>query len=344
MIGIFVNNTNTEIKKSVNLNNYNKLKKNFTNCIIIDTLSNYSSMLKNSLLDDINNDSLLFYEVNYNQDNELNNSIDNYFIKNIEFGIKKAQIFNYEHITFIEDNYIYCSSLINYFNYINSRENIDIFSYVDSSELDYHLQIFLLTINNKAVNIFSNFLKKEKYIYNNILFNLPKVFSHSISYLKVAYNESNINKNILINNDYLYQKLLDDNELEIISLDKIDHYQKNKEDNIIFSEIPDNFDLNIYREHSDLYNYSDEFLKKHFINFGQFEKRKYTECNYFSLLPTFIRKLLINCNLLKYFDFPEMFDIYIYREYNNDLNNYNIYELFVHWYNFGQFENRIYNH
>ena len=39
-----------------------------------------------------------------------------------------------------------------------------------------------------------------------------------------------------------------------------------------------------------------------------------------------------------------MFDLYIYREYNTDLNNYNIYELFVHWYNFGQFENRIYNH
>jgi hypothetical protein len=340
MIGVFINNTVTEIKKAVNLNNYNKLKKNFTKCIIIDNLNNFSNMLKNTLIDDINNDFLVFYEKNIENETETN---ENNYIKNIDFAIKKAEIFNYEFITFIYDNYIYASSLNNYFNYVNLKKNIDIFTYSDSSELDYNLQIYILTINYNTINNFINFIKKENYSYNNILFNLPKIFNKSTSYLKIAYNESNINKNILINNDYLYKKILNDNELEIISLDKIEICQRNSFDDSIFTELPYNFDLNIYREHADLYDYSDDFLKKHFINFGQFEKRKYTDNNYLILLPKFIRKLLLEVDLLKYFDFPEKFDLFIYREFNQDLNNLTIYELFKHWYDYGQYENRIYN-
>ena len=332
MLGIFINNTNSEIKKAVNYNNYNKLKKNFFHCIIVDNINEFSNKLKTDIMKDITNENLTYHQI-YN---------DNYLEK-ISISIEKADKFSYSNLVFIEDNYIYCDSLQNYFNYVNQHKILNICSYSDSSEIEYHLQIYLFSVNFNIINKFKKFLNEKNFVYNDVVFNLLKIFNNSYSYLKIAYNESNINKNIFLNNDYLYKILLDNTELPIISIQKINEYQKNIDDRIILKELPENFNVEIYREYNDLYNYSDDFLKKHFINFGQYEKRRYSDECYFMILPLFIRKYLNNCNLLEYFDFPEKFDLHVYREYNKDLDNFNIYDLFNHWNQFGKNEHRVYN-
>lgn len=332
MLGVFINNTINETKREVNYNNYKQLKKNFFHCIIIDNINDSANLLKSDITKENANDNVSYFQI-YN---------DNYLEK-ISISIEKADKFSYSNLVFIEDNYIYCNSLQNYFNYINSHKILNICSYTDSSEIEYHLQIFMLSVNFNIINKFKKFLNEKNFVYNDVMYNLLKIFNNSYSYLKIAYNESNINKNIFLNNDYLYKILMDNNELPIISIQKIKEYQTNIDDRIILKDLPENFDVEIYREYNDLYNYSDEFLKKHFINFGQYEKRRYSDECYFSILPLFIRKYLNSCNLLELFDFPEKFDLLVYREYNKDLNNFNIYDLFNHWVQFGRYENRIYN-
>ena len=74
---------------------------------------------------------------------------------------KPANEDNIYHITFINDNYIYCSDLNEYFNYINTHD-LDLCSYTDSTENIYHYQFYLFTIKitnlNKCINF--NWLTK----------------------------------------------------------------------------------------------------------------------------------------------------------------------------------------
>ena len=52
-LGVFLNNTDSELKVSINLHNYNILKSNFNSVIINDIDNNFSQKLKNII--NINN-------------------------------------------------------------------------------------------------------------------------------------------------------------------------------------------------------------------------------------------------------------------------------------------------
>ena len=323
-IGIFINNTNSEMKYSINLNNYNNLKDNFNSIIIVDEDNSFSTKLFNEI--DISSNNNIYLKHN------SNTNILDFDIEKIIFSIKERDLSEFKNITFISDNYIYLNNLEDYFNYINSR-NIDLCSFTDSSEIEYHCQLYLFSINTKCIEIFKKFLKSE--INNHrFIYEFPKIFDKKIPFLKIAYLEDNLNKNIFHNND-LYKYFIINDILPIISL----YVLKNYKDNFkytIFDKIPDFFDITIYRKNEDLANFSDNFLYKHFLQYGQYEYRNYSnDDNINFILPSYIRQILEKNNLLYFFDINYGFNVYNYKKSYSDLTNLNEKEVIFHWIEYG---------
>ena len=336
-LGIFINATDSEIKFNTNLNNYNMLKENFYSVIIIDINNEYAIKLHNKI--------------------KFEKNIYNYFISDdiplckfdkILYILKKINSNDFDKIVVIEDSYIYCDNLNEYFTYIDNNE-IDFCSYVDSNEVKYHHHLFLYSIISHKIEIFINFIETEKNkdidqdeIYKNINYNILSIFDNSIPFLKIAYIEYN-DKNIFFNNDIYYKFLIDNNILPIINIERLCNNKTNYKFNVN-NQIPEDFDLTIYKNSDDLKKFTNDELFKHFLNYGQFEVRIYNKNgdNNISLLPGFLRETLKKCNLLQFFDIPDKFSIYKYKEYSNDLNNLDEDKLILHWLNYGRFENRKY--
>lgn len=361
-IGIFINNTDTLIKYKININNYNILKKNFSMIIIIDINSKHAHTLKNYIEKDT--EYFKYYFILEN---------DNSYIRKIKYihDSLNFALFQYNYITFIEDNYIYLNSLSDYFNYINNF-NLDICPYIDSSEEKYHYRLFLFTVSyNKSIDFFNfvaNINENEIYLFsistyfenikNGIICSVVPPDSSEFTskniipeltvmpFLKVAYIDCNIGYNVFKNIDYL-EFLTENNFLSIISLETL-FYFRNSYTFYEYNKIPSDFNINVYKEYEDLKPFDDDFLHKHFVNYGQYEFRKFKKDNYCNIvntnyiLPNFIRKKLHNLNILYYFDLPYEFNIFNYRTNNTDLNSLNINELIFHWVDNGIYENRKY--
>ena len=332
-LGIFLNNTDSEIKVTVNINNFNNLKNNFKNIIIIDINNIFSQKLNNNLIKDKN--IIKYILDNYYIKNDLNDLDFNKF-NNILHLLNISEFKNFQYITFINDNYIYCNDLKKYFTYINIH-NLDFSSYNDSSEYEYHYQLYLFSIKYNLINKLIDFIKSENN--NNLLYKIHTIFNIKMPFLKIAYIKNNIDNNIFYNNSE-YKELILSNLLPIVNLDYILNI-KNNFKNYIYDKIPLNFDKNIYRKNNDLINYSDAQLEDHFLSNGQFEFRNYTDELF--ILPVYIRKLLKESNILEFFDVPDNFNILKYLEKNNDLKNLNMRELLIHWIEYGNNESRLYN-
>ena len=342
-IGIFINNTDSIIKYKININNYNNLKQNFTIIIIIDINTKYSNNLKSYIEKDT--EYFIYYFIL-----EKNCS----FIEKIQYIYDNINFssLEYKYLTFIEDNYIYLDSFKKYFTYVNDH-NLDACPYYDSSEKDYHYGVFLYSINKKTSLKFSDYIKtniiNDDYInyinYINLFFNSIKNIKIK-SFLKIAYVDCNIGYNIFKNIEYL-EFLVENNFISLISLETIE-FIKNDYTFYEYTNIPNDFDINIYKEYDDLSTYSESFLHNHFLKHGQFEFRKFKKniyddkinTNY--ILPNFIRKKLHNLNILYYFDLPYEFNIFNYKNINHDLSKFTINELILHWVNNGIYENRKY--
>ena len=189
-------------------------------------------------------------------------------IKNLDINIYS----DYKNIVFINDNNIYLNNFDDYFNYIN---DIDICSYCDLYENDiFSIKVSSLSLNNP----------------------------YKLPFLKMSY--------LNINDERIYKYLIENNILSLISLEKLlfykktSHYKQYK--HIFHKDIPEDFDINIYRSHNDLKKFSDDFLYKHFIEYGQYELRRYNNDNHKYILPFFIREKLKICNLLHFYDVPDI--------------------------------------
>jgi hypothetical protein len=357
-LGIFLNNTTSILKKSVNLNNFIKLSNDFAKFIIIDVNNEFSQLLKNDIDEYINiGNNKANNKVNTNNvivqyllDNELYDPSD-FDIKKIKMIINKPELLkcaNYS--TFIHDKYIYTDSIKNYLTYISSH-SLDFSSFVDSfnNKYEYKYETFIFTIKNinENINKMDNILN---YIDNSSHFNINKIhenFSITMPYLKVAYlykNSDRFDGNFFFND--IYEILFIQGKLPIVSIDKL-LFLKNNYKYIygFFTHIPDNFDINIYRESvPELINSTDNAIEQNFINQGQFLFKRYSKYkNYINyILPDYLRNVLLNIELLYFFDVPDNFNIYKYKEKNGDLNNLNESDLVLHWINYGCNENRIY--
>ncbi len=335
-LGIFLNNTDSEIKYNINVINYNNLKSNFDNIIVIDINNNYSEKLNNY----IKNDEDFVKIINYEMDNKnLKNNYDDFDSNQIFRLIDSSNYFDhlsYNYITFINDNYIYCSDLKDYFDYVNNH-NLDFYSYTDSTEKKYHFQLYLFTINSKSLYKLVDLINSNN---NELLFNIHNIFDKKMPYLKIAYLKSNIESNIFFNTkDDIYKNLVENGLCPIININRL-HFIKNNFQDVIHYETPKDFDINIYRNNDDLNHLNDEAISKHFIHHGQYEFRLYKKNN--NIYPEYIRYFLKKYNLLNYFDIPDDFDIVKYRDNNEDLKGFTIKRIILHWVNYGSNEGRSY--
>lgn len=351
-LGIFLNNTTSILKKSVNLNNFIKLCSDFNKLIIIDVNNELSQLLKSDIEKYINSDNKINTSIiiEYLLDNELYDPRD-FDIKKINMIMNNPELLkDSNYITFIHDKYIYTDSIKDYLIYI-SNYILDFSSFVDSfnNKYEYRYETFIFTIKNTNENIckMNNILN---YIINGQYFNINKFhenFTMTMPYLKVAYlykNSATFDGNFFFND--IYEMLFINGKMPIISIDKL-IFLKNNYKYIygFFTDLPNNFDINIYRDNvPELINSTDYVVEKNFLNQGQFLNKTYSKYkNYINyILPDYVRDILSDIKLLFFFDVPDNFNIYKYKEKNGDLNNLNERDLVLHWINYGCNENREY--
>ena len=273
-VGIFINNTNNEYKLKINIINFNNLVNNFNSIIIIDNDNIFSNNLKTEIYNSLKKSSNI---LSYILINDFNNK-DDFNVNKILYVLNnKIPLKEFNYITFINDNYIYCNNLTYYFQYVN-KHNLDFYSFNDSSEDEYHYQLFLFSIKTNVLKTFINYLS-ENINNSNIVYDIIKIFDKKIPYIKIAYLDTNFQLNIF-NNNFLYKYLLKNNILPIISINRLEYLLLNYSYNYSsFSVAPKNFNLDIYREYEDLKNLSDDVLYNHFLNYGQYEHRKYSNSN-----------------------------------------------------------------
>jgi len=329
-LGIFLNHTISENDFYINLHNYNILSSNFKKIIIIDIDNEYSQKLKEL----IKCTYLLI-----DKEKKIRDQVSNFDIYSIQYLLKyyyKELSSDNKYITFILDKYIYCSNLIDYFQYIVNH-NLDFCSFTDSTELIYHYQLYFFTISNNVFNKFKNYMLKNKNDIHNLELKLTYIFNVKMPYLKIAYINENRGMNIYYNYD-LYEKLFIKKFLPIINTKILENYKYNF--NIDkFDTIPVNFNIEIYKKYPDLIDKSDDFLYNHFLKYGQYENRNYSKHGRY-IIPLFIRNILEIFDLLYFYDVPDKFTVLDYRNNNKDLDYLTDKELFFHWINYGRNENR----
>jgi hypothetical protein len=330
-LGIFLNNTDSEIKYNINVINYNNLKCNFENIIIIDINNSYSEKLNNYIKDDDDKIKIIKYE---NDNKYLKNNYDDFDSAKIFALINNSDHQLYDYITFINDNYIYIDNLKDYFDYVYKHE-LEFYSYTDSTENNYHFQLYLFSIKSTSIFKLIDLLENEN---NELLFKIHTIFDEKMPYLKTAYLKSNLKNNIFFNNNDIYKDLVENGLLPIININRLYSIKNNFQD-INYYNIPKDFDINVYKTY-DLNHLNDEEIVKHFINYGQHEFRLYKKNN--NIYPEYIRNILKKYNILEYFDIPDDFDILKYREKNEDLKGLSIKKIILHWVNYGYYEKRNY--
>ena len=120
-LGIFLNNTNSEVKYNTNIINYNNLKNNFQNIIIIDVNNKYSEKLNSYIKDDNEKSNYNIKIIKYEMDDKyLKNNFDDFEGNKIMNILNDLKYLDHNYITFINDNYICCENLIGYFVYVNN--------------------------------------------------------------------------------------------------------------------------------------------------------------------------------------------------------------------------------
>jgi hypothetical protein len=339
ILALISNHTNSIIKYNISLSNISLIKKHVNDIIIIDSENEIiAEKLSNDLKDDNKIKQYLFIKNNYYYD----------FGKWIH-ALENIDYRKYDYILFLNDSIILTENINNFFYYIqNVMQNVNIYGYNDSTQLQYHYQSYCFLLNVSIINKFIDFFNSRKeFIYDldslvrNIELNLHNIDDNRDCFLKIG-NDYNMSKNLFWENDILYQYLLSKKIIGIMKLKKIFDMQREYKITIHGHSI-ENFNYNFYKTYyDDLNDMSDEQLLDHFIEYGQYEGRRYNN-SINTLLVNYYRDQLDSVKLLYFFDIPSDFDIFYYKKNNDDLRNLSNMETIFHYINFGYYEGRIYN-
>ena len=91
-LGIFLNNTESEVNYKINIINYNNLSSNFNDIIVIDLNTQYSNLLKNDIYDVCSNDSKI---IKYYLENNIKHAADDYLFIKLKTYVYKYPYFIY---------------------------------------------------------------------------------------------------------------------------------------------------------------------------------------------------------------------------------------------------------
>lgn len=218
------NNTNEKILLIIALHTNNSLKyKALINNLKYFERDNIDIVLINSAE----------YKNIYNYDVSTK-IIDKIFIPNdkfCDFGKwlyllkNKMYVNKYKKIIFTNDSYIITDNIDNYLNNVMNL-NYDLYGYNDSSEIKYHYQSYLFSIDRNSIAKYINFCAVYNIFVNSFYdliihyeLNLLNYFDDHKCYLKIA--DKIPTKNIFFTCDGLYEKLLNEKLLPFIKIKRI---------------------------------------------------------------------------------------------------------------------------
>jgi hypothetical protein len=214
---------NTEIKYltiiACHLNNENKIKilksnLNFisqpNNTIIIINTQNLSEKIKNNFLD------YQYFEIPNNKWADFGKW--KYILETINYS-------EYDFITFTNDSFS-IHQPISYFYNLAVENNVELYAYTSSTEVNYHYQSYLFIIRTNSIYKFLSFLNdKMKNINIKNAVQLELEFMHAFStrkcFLDIGYFPINIKKNVFFNNNDLYYLLYNCKLLPFIKYKRI---------------------------------------------------------------------------------------------------------------------------
>jgi len=340
ILAIFANHSNSNTKNIISLHNLSIIEKYVSEICIIDSECEEFAVKLKDYLKEKNNITNYFFIPN-----------DTYF----DFGkwiyalnkINKNILNSYDYILFVNDSIIITPDIDKYFNYVDNYldNSINLFAYNDSSQLEYHYQSYFFMIKPSIIDkLIAFFEEKKPFITNlvtlvsNIELCLHNLDKNHDCFIKIG-QQLNTNKNLFWNNEMVYSYLLSINYFAILKYKRIYDiyrefdYKSTKKDIIDYKFFKENYNLN------DLNN---EQLLKYYLEEG-FDLGMNDSNQFISLLPNYYRDKLSEMNLLYFFDIPNDFNIYYYKQNNPDLIELPIIDLIVHYINYGIYENRSYS-
>lgn len=211
---LFSCHCNSEIKYKTIINSLNYL--NF-DCIDIVLINSYNLPYNSKIREKCEELNIRYFE------NENMKTLDfgkwNYLLEKIDYTI-------YEHVVFINDSFIINGSLKHFFNLIY-KNNVDLYGYNDSNQVNYHYQSYLFSIKKDNIPTFIKNYNKHKDnvnnqndVINNYEVKMIKWFDKTNCFMNMAKYKLN-DTNIFFHNDKLYFKLYNTRLLPFIKIKRI---------------------------------------------------------------------------------------------------------------------------
>lgn len=147
----------------------------------------------------------------------------------LDFGkwlyvLENTDYTDYESIYFTNDSFIIKSSIFHFFN-LAFEKKTEIYAYTSSSEIKYHYQSYLFSINKDVISKFIHFIREKIYLKTQTQFdavhielNLLHNFTSKDCFLDLGKNESNIKQNIFFTNNQFYYPLFNSQLLPFVKL------------------------------------------------------------------------------------------------------------------------------
>jgi len=167
------------------------------------------------------NDYFKYYEINNDQ---------YYGFSKWYYGLIQNDFMKYKYITFMNDSILIHQSIKHFFDYTRFK-NVDLYGYNDSSQITHHYQSYFFSVKNKAIVHFLRLFEDNKRFVRSYLdavhyleLRMFQYFSNRDCFLKTTHFPFNHNKNIFIQNDFLYFKLRQYGILPFTKLKRISNY------------------------------------------------------------------------------------------------------------------------
>jgi hypothetical protein len=77
------------------------------------------------------------------------------------FALESIDYSNYDYLIFTNDSYLIQDTIHFYFNQIVNK-NVELYAYTDSSEIKYHYQSYLFSIQSQSIHKFINMYNNKK--------------------------------------------------------------------------------------------------------------------------------------------------------------------------------------
>ena len=198
---LIASHTNTELKLNnvktlINILNYENIDIKIANSVSLNYNNNLSEFCKEK-------------NISYT---EIENSVTYDFGKWI-YLLSQLDYSSYDFVFFTNDSFT-IDSPINHFINLTVNNNVELFGYNDSTEIEYHYQSYLFSIRSDAIFKFISMVESNKHLIDNqsslilnIEVKMTNYFTTHDCFLKIGNFSFHKGFNIFFTNDYLYKLL-----------------------------------------------------------------------------------------------------------------------------------------